>query len=98
MGLEIFNFRWSFGSEKMFFTIKLLIKLNQQKNQENFIHRFGDYYFTNHLVKFQQDRIKPWRVGVLRVCTGYHFLLKNIVSEGFQPPLTFRVAHINNSH
>ena len=31
MGLEIFNFRWFFGSEKLFFTIKLLIKLDRQK-------------------------------------------------------------------
>ena len=30
MGLEIFNFRWFFGSEKLFFTIKLLIKLDRQ--------------------------------------------------------------------
>ena len=31
MGLEIFNFRWVFGSEKLFFTIKLLIKLDRKK-------------------------------------------------------------------
>ena len=31
MGLEIFNFWWVFGSEKLFFTIKLLIKLDRQK-------------------------------------------------------------------
>ena len=31
MGLEIFNFRWFFGSEKLLFTIELLIKLDQQK-------------------------------------------------------------------
>ena len=31
MGLEIFNFRWFFGSEKLFFTVKLLIKLDWQK-------------------------------------------------------------------
>ena len=31
MGLKIFNFPWFFGSEKLFFTIKLLIKLDQQK-------------------------------------------------------------------
>ena len=31
MGLEILNFRQFFGSEKLFFTIKLLIKLDRQK-------------------------------------------------------------------
>ena len=29
--LEIFNFRWIFGSEKLLFTTKLLIKLDRQK-------------------------------------------------------------------
>ena len=52
-------------------------------------HRFGDNYLTNHHVKFLQDRIKPWRVGALRVCTGYHFFLKKVVSEGF---LTFNFS------
>ena len=42
-------------------------------NQENSAHDFGDNYLTNHLIKFLQDKIKPWRVGALRVCTGYHF-------------------------
>ena len=31
MGFEIFNFRLFFGSEKLFFTIKLLTKLDEQK-------------------------------------------------------------------
>ena len=31
MGVKIFNFYWFFGSEKLFFTIKLLIKLDRQK-------------------------------------------------------------------
>ena len=31
MGLEIFNSRWFFSSEKLFFTMKLLIKLDRQK-------------------------------------------------------------------
>ena len=34
MGLEIFNFRWFFGSTKLFLTIKLLIKLDRPKNKE----------------------------------------------------------------
>ena len=47
MGLEIFNFLWYHGPEKLFFTSKLLIK-----------HRT------------KQDRIKPQRIGALRVSTG----------------------------
>ena len=31
MSFEIFNFRLFFGSEKLFFTIKLLTKLDEQK-------------------------------------------------------------------
>ena len=38
------------------------------KKQKNSAHRFGDNYLTDHLVKFLQNRIKPWRVGALRVC------------------------------
>ena len=48
------------------------MKLDWQK-QENSAHRFGDNYLTYHLVKLLQERIKPWRVGALRACTGYHF-------------------------
>ena len=76
MGLEIFNFRWFYGSEKLFF-IKLLINLDWQKKQENSAHAFGDNYLTDHLVKFLQNRIKPRKVGALRVCTGYHFFNRN---------------------
>ena len=45
----------------------------QTKNRENSAHSFGDNYLTNHHTKFLQDRIKPWRAGALRVCTGYNF-------------------------
>ena len=61
-----------FGSQKLFFTIKLLIKLLIKP-----AHLFGDSYLTNHLVKFLQDRIKPRRVGALRVCTGNPFFKEN---------------------
>ena len=70
MGLEIFNFRWFYGSEKLFFSVD---KSRLTKKQENSAHRFGDNYLTDHLVKFLQVRIKPWKVGALRGCTGYHF-------------------------
>ena len=52
---------------------KITIETWSTKNQENSAQRFGDSYLTNHLVKFLQDRIKPWRVGALRVSTGYHY-------------------------
>ena len=32
--MGLFNFRWFFGSTKLFFTIKLLIKLDRPKNKE----------------------------------------------------------------
>ena len=73
MRLEKFNCRWFFDSKELFFTIKLLIKLDRQKNQENSAHGYGDNYLTNLLVKFLQDRIKPRRVGALRVCTPTSF-------------------------
>ena len=83
MVLEIFKFRWFYTSEKLFFTIKLLKKTRSTKNQENFAHCFGDNYLTNHLVKFPQDRIKPWRVGALRVGTGYHFFERKSLMWAF---------------
>ena len=52
---------------------KIINKIRSTKKQENSVHSLEDNYLTNHLVKFLQDRIKPWRVGALRVCTGYHF-------------------------
>ena len=58
-------------------TNKITNKTWQTKNQENSAYDFGENYLTNHLVKFLQDRIKPWRVGALRVCTGYNFIKEN---------------------
>ena len=52
---------------------KIINKTQSTKNQENSAQRFGDNYLTNHLLRFLQDRIKPLRVGALRVSTGYHF-------------------------
>ena len=51
---------------------KIINKTQSTKNQENSAQRFGDNYLTNHLLRFLQDRIKPLRVGALRVSTGYH--------------------------
>ena len=79
---EIFFFdKWvtsnlSFGDFKVLKNCSSQKTINKNwstKNQENSTHRFGDDYPINHLIKFRQDRIKPWRVGALKVCTGYHF-------------------------
>ena len=51
---------------------KIIKKARSTKNQENSADCFVGNYFTNHLTKFLQHRIKPWRIGALRVCTGYH--------------------------
>ena len=40
---------------------KIINKTWSTKNQENSAHCFEDNYLTNHLAKFLQDRIKPWR-------------------------------------
>ena len=50
---------------------KIINKAWSIKNQENSTHSFGDNHLTNHVIKFLQDGIKPWRVGAL--CTGYYF-------------------------
>ena len=56
---------------------KIVNKTRSTKNQENFAHHLGDNYLANHLVKVLQDRSKTWRVGALRLCTGYHFFKEN---------------------
>ena len=63
-----------FRIQKIILRHKIINKTWLTKNQENSAHWFGDNYLINHLVKFLQDRIKPWRVGAPRVSTGYHFL------------------------
>ena len=50
---------------KIVFHNKIINKTRLIKNQENSAHHFEDNYHTNNLVKFLQDRIKPWWVGVL---------------------------------
>ena len=74
---------------------KIINKTQSIKNQENPTHRFGDNYLTNRLVKFLQGRIKPWWVGALRVCTGYHFFQWKSLVRAFQPLLNSRVVYLN---
>ena len=47
------------------------------KKNNKILHTVLESYFTNYLVKFLQDRIRPCRVGALRVYTNYHFLKEN---------------------
>ena len=89
MGLEIFNFWWFFWFRKTVLHHKIINKTWSTKSQENSAHHFGVNYLTNHLVKFLQNRIKPWGVGALTVRTGYHFFLTKIVSEGFPTSFNF---------
>ena len=59
-------------SPKIVLYNKIVNETWSTKNQKNSAHCFADNYLSNHLVKFLQDRIKPWRVGALRVCTAYN--------------------------
>ena len=68
---------------KMVLHNKIINKTRSRKNQENSAHGFVDNYLTNHLPKFQQDRIKPWRVAGFRVCTGYHFFKRKSLVRAF---------------
>ena len=60
---------------------RIIDKTRSKKNQENSAHRFGDNYLTNHLVKFWQDRIKPWRVGALTEAVVQRCSVKNLLLE-----------------
>ena len=87
----------SFGDFKVLHN-KIINKTRSTKNPENSAHRFVDNCLTNHPAKFLQDRIKPGRDGALRVCTVCHFFKRKSLVRAFQPPLTFRVVRINNTH
>ena len=54
----------------------ILNKMPTTKNQENSIHCFEDKHLTSHPAKILRDRIKPYRVGALRVSIGYNFFYK----------------------
>ena len=40
-----------------------------------------DKIMSNYLRKFLQDRIKPQRVGALRLSTGIHFFVRNVLMK-----------------
>ena len=64
----------SFGDFKVLKIVlhhKIINKNRSTKSQENSAHHFVDNYLTNHIAKFLQDRIKPWRV----------YLNKHFISE-----------------
>ena len=90
--VDIFLNKWvwrylGFGDfkvlKKLILIVKLLIKLDRQKIKKNSAHCFGDNYLTNHVIKFLQDRFKPWRVGALKGCTGYHFFKRKLLVTTF---------------
>ena len=64
---------------------KIINKSRSTKTQENSAHRFVDKYLTNYFAKFLQNRDKPWRVGALRVCSGYHCFKRKSLVRAFQP-------------
>ena len=98
MNLETFNFPPFSVPKNCYSPYKIHNKTRSTKNLENVALQFGDNYLTNHLVKILEDRIKPWRVGAHRVCTGYHlFKIKSLV-RAFQPSLTLHVVCVNNTH
>ena len=62
----------------------IINKVQTTKYLENYAHGVGGNYLANLLVKFLQDRIKPWGVRALRVSTVYLFFFFLIFSEGFR--------------
>ena len=66
MGLEIFNFWWFYSSEKLFFSIKLLTKLDWHENKkiphtilETII--ISSYSFTSAIYLFSALSLQLWR-------------------------------------
>ena len=55
----------------------------KKKNRQHSTYWFGDNYLANNIEKFLQDKIKPWKVGALRVSTGYQLFKKKFVSGVF---------------
>ena len=78
----VFNFWWFYGSEKLFFTTKLLITREQKKIIKLPHFRKLAKLLTNYLAKLQQNRTKPQKVGAPRVSTGYKFFYKKFAREG----------------
>ena len=82
MGLEIFNFRWCFGSEKLFFTIKLLIKLDWQKTKKIPPTILEPVISQIILQNFCKIGLNPGELELLECAQAITFLTK-IASEGF---------------
>lgn len=83
---------------KIFLLIKVFNELQKTKNQEKSTH--WKNYFVNHLVKFLQDKTKPWGVGAFRVKAGYYFLKKKLLVKVLQLNLTHcaNSIHFNSIH
>ena len=88
MGLEIFNFRLFFGSEKLFLTMKLLINLDQQKIKKiphNVLETIISQIILQNLCKIG---LNPEELEVLECALVITFLTKT-VSEGFSTSFNF---------
>ena len=72
--LEIFYLSVILRFEKLFLTVKLLIRRKQQKIKKILHTLLKTITSQINLVKFLKYRIKPWRTGTRRVSTGYYFL------------------------
>ena len=88
MGLEIFNFRWFFGSTKLFLTIKLLIKLDRPKNKET-THIVLETIISQIILQnFYKIGLNPGELELLEFAIVSLFLTK-IASEGFPTSFNF---------
>ena len=73
MGLEILNFLF----RKIVLHHRINNKTQSTKNQENFAHRFGDNYVTNHLVNFCKIGLNPEVLELLECALVIIFFSEN---------------------
>ena len=89
MGLKIFNFWWFYGSEKLFFSIKLLIKLSWQKNKK--IRHTGLETIISQIISSNSCKIAliPEELELLEYALWLSLFLTKIVSEGLPTSFNF---------
>ena len=77
MGRETFKFRWFFSSKKLFFTIKLSIKLDQQKIKKITRNVLETIISQIILVKFYKIGLNPEELELLECALVITFFNKN---------------------
>ena len=88
MCLKIFNCPWFFGSEKLLFTIKLLLKLDRQKIKK-IPHTILETIISKIILSnFCKIGLNPGELELLESALVINFSTK-IVSEGFPSPFNF---------